>query len=161
MQHGLRPEASNFGLQLLFILAVCFNPIWGIITLALLIFKATYLPFPPTALGFEIAGAVGVYICEVLGVHFGKRGNLTEHVTALALGLGLLLVASAGQLYFMYFQTYVMMLDLGLSATFLGMNGFCVIVGLVTLQNISAAGAPASILAGKSGAVPPGAVKHD
>ena len=140
MQHGLRPPSSNFGLQIILILTGIAIHLWFLTSLGLMIYKTTYLPFPPLSIGLEFAGLVAVWLMEWLGaVYFGKRGNLTEHAVALAVSIGLFLLCSGGLVYYLWFQTYVMRLDLGFSAVLLGLNALCLLGAMVTMQNISSA----------------------
>lgn len=143
MMHAdlIRPSASSFPLQLLLILAIFSVPVWFIITVALLIFKAVTLPYPPLALGFEFTATVLIYIVQYFGVTLGKRGNLMESTGTLMSGIVLLIFACVGTIYFMWFQVYVLMLDVIVSATFLTVDGFAVLLGLYAFQAIGAAGA--------------------
>ena len=129
---------ASFPLQLLLIVALLACPVWVITTIALLIYKGTILPFQPAALPMEIIGVALVYGVQYFGCSFGKRGNLTETTSVLIVSVVLLLISGIGMFYYMWLQTYVMMLDLGMSASMLGLNGLTILFTLAALQ--SAAG---------------------
>uniref|UniRef100_A0A7S1W7D2 Uncharacterized protein n=1 Tax=Neobodo designis TaxID=312471 RepID=A0A7S1W7D2_NEODS len=136
---------SSLGLQLFAILAAIFAPIWWAMTFSLLIYKITFLRYPPTAFGFEIVSTALVWITQAGAVTFIKRGNLTENPPFLALGVGFAVVTAGGAAYYMYGQTYVMMLDLGFSATMVAINGILILGGVFTMQSFG--GENAQVLA--------------
>ena len=131
---------SSLGLQLLLITSAIFCPCWFLLTLALLIYKATFLPYPPTALGFEITCTFLVWFVQIGAVQQGKKGNLTENIPTLAVGMLLLLLVCGGAIFYMWGQTYVMMLDLGFSASLLALDGLAVLICGATMYGISSAG---------------------
>jgi transmembrane protein 216 len=130
--------SASLPLQLLAILSAIFCPMWFILTLALLIYKATFLIYPDAALGLEITGCLLVWLVEIGAVKLVKKGNLTENVTFLGAGLGLKLVTCIGAIYYMWLQVYVMRLDVGFSATLLTMDALAVLLGAATIQSITA-----------------------
>lgn len=132
---------ASFPLQLLLIIALLSCPVWVITTIALLIYKGSILPYPPAALPMEIIGVVLCYGVQYFACSFGKRGNLTETTSVLIVSVVLLLIAGIGMLYYMWLQTYVMMLDLGMSASVVAINGLTVLCAIAALQ--SAAGSDA------------------
>jgi transmembrane protein 216 len=131
-------SSASLLLQLLAITSAVYCPCWFILTLALLIYKATWLPYPPTALGFEIASSLLVWLIEIGAVKQVKAGNLTENTAILATGIGLKVLTCVGAIYYMWLQTYVMKLDLGFSATLLALDCSAIIVGAFTFQSINA-----------------------
>jgi transmembrane protein 216 len=131
-----RPSAASFPLQLLLLTTVWTSPVWFCITLGLTIYKGILLPFPPAALPLEIIGVVALQMVQVFAFQAAKRGNLTETFAYLALGILLLIMTCGGLTYFMWFQTYVMQLDLAISAMFLALNGLSVLFCVGALSNI-------------------------
>ena len=131
--------ASNASLPLQLIAIICalFCPIWWAITFSLLIYKITFLPFPPTAFGFEITCTVLLWIVQVGAVSHIKRGNLTEHPATLGLSVVFTVLTIAGAIYYMLLQTYVMMLDLGFSAVVLILNVLALVFTGLTITGIS------------------------
>lgn len=128
---------ASFLLQLALLGSLGWSFVWVLLTFSLLVFKATFLPFPPAALPMQIVAAFLVLFANLIGVFVGVRGNLTEDVSALGVSLALLLMAGVGALYYMWLQTYVMMLDLGFSAVFLGMNCLSLLAGVKAILRVS------------------------
>jgi transmembrane protein 216 len=122
-----------FHLMLLFSVAWCV--LWWMLTLGFLIFKAIHLPFPPAALPVEIVTSVLVVVINLFGVLIGFRGNRTESTTSLTLSAFLLAIAAVGAIYYMWLQTYILMLDLAFSAIFLGINALSVLLAFWAAQN--------------------------
>lgn len=134
----IRPVASSFPLHILLSLSVIFVPAWWALTFALLIYKGTQLPYPPTALGLEITVTFFIWVIQYWGVKLSKRGNLTENSGVLIVGLVLLIFSIGGMFYFTFGQTYVMRIDRGFSVTLLVMNGLCLILGVLAMKDFGA-----------------------
>lgn len=132
---GGKEGGASFLFQILLLISAAWCVLWWMLTLGFLIFKAIYLPFPPAALPMEIVASVLVVIINVFGVIIGIRGNKTEQVPALALSALLLAIVAVGAIYYMWLQTYVLMLDLAFSAVFLGVNGLTVLLAIWASQN--------------------------
>ena len=158
--NALTASSASLGLQLVAITTAIFCPIWWAMTLALLIYKGTFLPFPPLSFGFEIACTFLLWFVHIGAVSQTKRGNLTENTTNLALAVLLLLISIVGAVYYMILQTYVMMLDLGFSATLLCLDVFAVAGCGMTIQSISS-NASQAIAAATLQAQPPGHQKSE
>lgn len=124
----------SLSFQLLLYGSSGWSVIWFILTLALLIYKGTLLEFPPAALPMEIVSSFFLLIIDIAALSVGTRGNFMETVGASCLAIGLLLVAAAGAIYYMWLQTYVMMLDLAFSAILLTLNGLAALAGVYTVQ---------------------------
>lgn len=137
----MRPSASSFPLQLCLIASIFYAPIWVIVTLALMIFKGVTLPYPPSAFWPEVVSIALVWLVQYGAVTLGKRGNLTENTSGLGVALLLLLLAECAFVYFMWFQVYVLMLDLAVSATFVIINGLNVILTVAAVRGIGQANA--------------------
>ncbi|KAG5493835.1 hypothetical protein JKF63_01667 [Porcisia hertigi] len=127
---------ASFSFHLLLLLSIGWAAIWWITTLGLLIFKAFYLPFPPSALPMEIIASFFVLLVNSFGVLIGLRGNKMENGSTLVTSAVFLAIAAVGAIYYMWLQTYVLMLDLAFSATYLGINGFAVLFGLWATRNV-------------------------
>lgn len=93
----------------------------------MLIFKATIFPYPRAALPMEIIVCFFVVVLNSCGCLLEMRGNLTENVKTMLFGVILVFIAGVGALYYMWLQTYVVMLDLAFSAVFLGINAIIVL----------------------------------
>lgn len=140
MQSSRGKGGASFPLQLMLLISLGFAPVWLIITIALLIYKATVLPYADYAFGLEVVAPVLFFIVHFLSFKFGTRGNLTESLPILVVALILMLITSFGSIYYMWLQTYVLRLDLGISAASLGINGLTVLLYLVALRNASGGG---------------------
>ena len=140
----MRPVASSFPLQICLSLSIYFCPAWWALTFSLLIYKGSVFPYPPTALGFEIATTFIIYFIQYWGVRLSKRGNLTEQTGTLGVGVVLLLMVVGGLIFYALGQTYVMRLDQGFSVTFLILDGLCIILAVAAMQGFAAPPAPAA-----------------
>eukprot|EP00796_Vickermania_ingenoplastis_P007211 gene7211-5068_t len=142
------------GASLLFhvflLISLAWAGIWFAVTVSLLGLKGSKLPFSPAALPLEIIACVLVTIVDFLAFLFGKQGNLTEEVKTIALSLAFLLVSLCGALYFMWFQSYVMRLDLAFSAIFLGINALTIFSGIWAIHQASSQAVLPSYLLGES-----------
>lgn len=137
---------ASFPLQLLLLLSVFMCIIWFIITVSLMIFKGVNFPYADYALGLEIAAPFLFVIIHLMAFSVGKRGNLTESLPMLVVAGALVLLCAVAGFYYMWLQTYVLMLDLYISAFYLGVCGLTLLFSIVAMQN--AAG-------GASNATPP------
>ncbi|KAH9577189.1 hypothetical protein LSM04_008961 [Trypanosoma melophagium] len=133
---GATSGGGSLCFQLLLYCSCGWSCVWFIVTLSLLIYKGTLLYFPPAAQPMEIVSAFLLLMVDLAACIIGSRGNVTEETTSMILSIILLLVAVLGAMYYMWFQTYVMMLDLAFSATLLGFNGLGVLTGLYGVQGI-------------------------
>jgi transmembrane protein 216 len=135
--HSARGKGgASFPLQVFLHLSRWFSFPWFLVTLALLIYKGVNLPYPQdVALPIEIVAAFLVLVVQWIAVNVGKKGNLTESPRLMLLSIVLLVIVLFGIVYFMWLQTYVMRLDLGVSATFLCFEGLAFVFSIVGLQN--------------------------
>ncbi|KAF8296002.1 hypothetical protein C3747_356g12 [Trypanosoma cruzi] len=124
----------SLSFQLLLYGSAGWSGIWFVVTLGLLIYKGSTLQFPPAALPMEIVSALLLLVIDFAALSLGTRGNLAEEVGTSCLAIGLLLVAAVGAIYYMWLQTYVMMLDLAFSAILLGLNVLAVLAGVYAVQ---------------------------
>ncbi|ORC93481.1 uncharacterized protein TM35_000013580 [Trypanosoma theileri] len=133
---GSTNGSGSLCFQLLLYCCCGWSCIWFIVTLSLLIYKGTVLYFPPAAQPMEIVSSFLLLMVDVAAFFLGSRGNITEETTPMIFSIILLLVAVLGAMYYMWFQTYVMMLDLAFSATLLAFNGLGLLAGFYGLQAI-------------------------
>lgn len=78
---------------------------------------------------------ISVFLLLVLGIStlaLGKRGNLLEEVGSTSLTVFLLLVGIGGAVYYMWLQTYVMMLDFIVSLVMLVLDTLTALCGACT-----------------------------
>ncbi|AAZ10962.1 putative membrane protein, putative [Trypanosoma equiperdum] len=127
-----QPTCLSLLFQVLLYCTCSWCVFWFVTTLSLLIFKGATLYFPPTALFMEI---ISVFLLLVLGIStlaLGKRGNLLEEVGSTSLTVFLLLVGIGGAVYYMWLQTYVMMLDFIVSLVMLVLDTLTALCGACT-----------------------------
>jgi transmembrane protein 216 len=137
-RHGKAVAGVSFPLQFCLAFSLIYTPIWGIVSLGLMIFKAVQLPFPSVeAIVLEFIGIVILYILQWQAAELAKKGNLTELSGPLGVGTALQFLTAGGAVYYMRFQTYVMRLDLGFSAALLANIGLCCLLGLFAMHSIS------------------------
>lgn len=139
---------ASFPLQLMLHVGRLFSIPWFLLTLSLLIYKGTVLPFPEAALPMEIIASALVLLVHWVACSTGKHGNLTESPRMLLLSMFLMACATFGAFYFMWLQTYVMRLDLAFSAVFLGFNGLALVLSVVGLQNAAGDDLPFGAMSG-------------
>ncbi|EPY33148.1 transmembrane protein [Strigomonas culicis] len=125
---------ASFPFQLMLVVSMGWSVVWLLLTFSFLIFKATVVPFPPAALPMEIIACFLVLVVQVVAALLGMRGNLTEDASTILISLLLLAIVAVGAIYYMWLQTYVMMLDLAFSAILLGCNGLTLLCGVWAAQ---------------------------
>lgn len=153
MYDGRPVGGASLLFHLLHLFSLIWSMVWLIVTITLLGIKGAKLPFTPGALPIEIISSVLVIVVNFVGCSFAKAGNLTEEIKTIAISLAFFVVAIGGIVYFMWFQSYVMILDLALSAVFLGVNGILVFSGVWAIHQASIqALAPSYLVAKSSGA---------
>ncbi|CAC9536688.1 Predicted membrane protein [Leishmania donovani] len=134
---GSTTGGASFPFHLQLLTSIGCAAIWWIVTLGLLIFKALYLPFPPAALPMEVVASFLVLLVNAFGVFIGMRGNKMESTSAIVISTVLLSIAAVGAIYYMWLQTYVLMMDLAFSATYLGINGVAILLGFWATQSVA------------------------
>ncbi|ORX41646.1 hypothetical protein BCR36DRAFT_179105 [Piromyces finnis] len=85
-------------------------------TLVLLIYKGIQYPFPNGALYLELLGLIPFTILESIRIYLGSQGNKTEERLPTGVSLGLSFISVFGYIYYMIWQTYVLLFDIILSA---------------------------------------------
>lgn len=85
----------------------------------------------------EIVASFLVLLVNTFGVLIGMRGNKTEGTSAIVISAVLLSIAAVGAIYYMWLQTYVLMMDLAFSATYLGINCVAILLGFWATQSVT------------------------
>ncbi|GET92160.1 hypothetical protein, conserved [Leishmania tarentolae] len=134
---GYTTGGASFSFHLLLFMSIGWASIWWIVTVSLLIFKALHLPFPPAALPMEIVASFLVLLVNAFGVLIGIRGNKTENTSTIVISATLLAISAVGAIYYMWLQTYVLMMDLAFSAFYLGVNGIAILLGFWATQSVA------------------------
>ncbi|KAG5468156.1 hypothetical protein LSCM1_02131 [Leishmania martiniquensis] len=128
---------ASFSYHLQLLVSIGWAAIWWMMTLGLLVFKALRLPFPPAALPMEIVASFLVLIVNAFSVLIGMRGNKTENPSTILISAALLAIATAGAVYYMWLQTYVLILDLAFSAIYVGINGVALLLSVWAAQSVA------------------------
>jgi len=123
---------SSFPLQILLSVATIMYYAWAIIILAVLIYKFSLLPYPPDAFGGEIFGLVATLFTSSCGRELAGYGNMLELTQPLALGLFFYVISLGGNIYFLWFQTYVVLIDFIISAAVIALVGIIILLGVYT-----------------------------
>lgn len=134
--------------QLLLLSSVGWSFIWLLLTVSLLGYKGDKLFYSTTSLVLDIISCVLTVVVNIFGFRLGVRGNLTEEIKTIAVSLLFFFIAGCGAFYFMWFQSYVMKLDLAFSACFLGINVITVIGGIWAIRQASLQALAPSYLVG-------------
>ncbi|GFR00880.1 uncharacterized protein TNCT_457341 [Trichonephila clavata] len=104
-----------------------------ILETALLVFKRFYFVYPSGNLLFEIALLLFLFGIESMRNFLGKKGNLTERLLSVVLSLLLTVPVACGICYFLWFQTYVLKIDIIMSSIALVFIAFQTLFAVFTL----------------------------
>lgn len=151
MYDGRPVGGASLLFHVLHLASLSWSIVWLVVSITLLGIKGANLPFTPGALPIEIISSILVVVVNYVGCVFAKAGNLKEEIKALAISLAFFVVAIGGALYFMWFQSYVMKLDLVFSSVFLAINGVLVFSGIWAIHQASLQALAPSYLLGKAG----------
>lgn len=127
---------SSLPLQVLLFFNGWWDVFYILIMLALYIWKANNLPFPPELdgmLALEISLLFVLALIEYARIFLGSRGNKTEMVGPLVSFLVFSAPSLAIFLYYMLLQVYVTRLDLIISATAVGFVSAEMLLALLTI----------------------------
>ncbi|CAH1794529.1 unnamed protein product [Owenia fusiformis] len=124
------------------ILLYCNGWYYGLFFIAeilIFIYKGETLPFPPSALGGEVTLLFILAGIEAIRIFFGQKGNLTERMVAVVLCIALSIPSLFGALYFLLWQTYVLRIEVILSAIQLAFLGLELIFGVISVVTFARA----------------------
>lgn len=116
--------------QLVLLLSLLWSLVWFVGTLVLLIVKYFSLPFPGAAFPVEVVASFLVIVVHFLGFFWGRAGNLCEQIGKIGMSLFFFFLCILGSIYFMWFQSYIMKLDVALSCVYLLINCFTLLLGI-------------------------------
>ncbi|XP_064618148.1 transmembrane protein 216-like [Liolophura sinensis] len=103
-------------------------------------FKGETLPFPSSVLAAEVILLFILAGIEALRLFFGQKGNLTERIIGVLTSILLSVPALFGAIYLILWQTYVLRIDIVLSAIqlcFICLETIFGIVSMVTFGRAS------------------------
>eukprot|EP00730_Choanoeca_flexa_P018041 TRINITY_DN8747_c1_g1_i1.p1 TRINITY_DN8747_c1_g1~~TRINITY_DN8747_c1_g1_i1.p1 ORF type:complete len:138 (+),score=6.27 TRINITY_DN8747_c1_g1_i1:87-500(+) len=111
--------------------------IWLAAEALLLIWKGFFLPYTDGALASEWIVLVLLQLTELTRLHWGSRGNLLQESKSLIFLLVFTIPSLLGYLFFLRWQTYVLRIEVALSAIFLTLTGIVFVLGILALINVS------------------------
>jgi len=114
---------SSLPYELLAYLHGWFTAVYIPLTLLLLLWKRSVLPYPPVNLASELALAALLAVAEAARLLLSRRGNLTQRVLPLLVALVLTVPAALAVCYFLLWQTYVLRMEVVLAGTQLAFMG--------------------------------------
>ena len=129
--------ASSLAYELLAYLHGWYTAAYILLTLLLLLWKRSVLPYPPVNLASELALLVLLAAAEAARLFLSRRGNLTQRVLPLLLAALLAVPSSLAVCYFLLWQTYVLRLELATCATqllFIGAETVCAVGCMVAFS---------------------------
>eukprot|EP00759_Apiculatamorpha_spiralis_P011341 PhF_6_TR18732/c0_g1_i2/m.27369 len=130
-------SVSSYPLQLLVHLSPYVFILWTIETIAMLGFKYSLLPYPENAFGAEIFGCLATAFIGFQAKTLTAYGNILELMFPLIVGVGLYAVTAGGLIYFLWYQTYVALIDFGMSLAVLCFLGLIVVLGMWVTYQVS------------------------
>jgi transmembrane protein 216 len=122
----------------LFYQVITFFNLWflgslTIIECLLLIFKATYLPYPGSYLTCDIILIAFALLLEYFRIDLSRSGNLTERQVPIVASLILSIATVLGSVYIFLWQTYVLRLELILASIQLVFQGIEILYSLILI----------------------------
>ena len=124
--------------------AVFFNKVYSPALVAVLlltfIFKAVTLPYPPNALGLEVAFVFFFACIEWARLHLASRGNRMELISPTFFSLCLSVPAAVFLAYMMSLQVYVLRLDqvaCGIALVFVGVEALLEVLAIAAFWRAS------------------------
>lgn len=98
------------------------------------LFKAASLPSPGTSTTLtEFALLLFLIATEGARIHLGRKGNLTERGLPILVGIVLTIPSSLATLYFLFWQNYVLRLELILCGIQLALLASELVISIVCL----------------------------
>ncbi|XP_067946758.1 transmembrane protein 216-like [Watersipora subatra] len=100
------------------------------------IWKVSILPYPDGIIVFDVVLLLLIGLMEVGRIFWGMKGNLTERRLACFISIAMSVTSLCGALYFVLWQTYVLMLEFILLAIHMSFVVLETIFGIVTFSGI-------------------------
>ncbi|XP_009949753.1 PREDICTED: transmembrane protein 80-like [Leptosomus discolor] len=110
---------SSVPLQILLYVNGIYYILYFLATLAMIVYKSQVFSYPDDFLAPDLALLFIMAILEVLRLHLGSRGNLTEEEAPLGLSLVITVGSVILSVYFLVWQTYVLKADVIINAVLL------------------------------------------
>ncbi|KAK0052573.1 transmembrane protein 216 [Biomphalaria pfeifferi] len=132
---------SSLPYQILLYLNGWYFAFFFVCEILLFVFKGETLPYATNVLAAEVILLFLLAIVEALRLFFGKRGNLTEQIMGVLVCVFLSISTIFGVLFFLLWQTYVLRVEIILTAIQLFFIGMEIIFGIISIITF-AKGAP-------------------
>ncbi|NXO03839.1 TMM80 protein, partial [Rhinopomastus cyanomelas] len=113
------PQLSSVPLQVLLYVNSIYYASYFAATLAMIVYKSQAFSYPDDFLAPDLTLLLLMALVEVLRLHLGSKGNLTEEEAPLGLSLALTVASVILAVYFLMWQTYVLRADVILNALLL------------------------------------------
>ncbi|KAG7464970.1 hypothetical protein MATL_G00171240 [Megalops atlanticus] len=136
---GKNEILSSAPLQVLLYLNGWYFAAFFIAEILMFIYKGVLLPYPQPNLILDIVLLFLYLGLEVLRLFYGWKGNLCERSLALVVSLAVLVPCTVLCVYYLLLQTFVLRLEVLLSAILLCFYGLELLLGLITLSVFSRA----------------------
>ncbi|NXP47286.1 TMM80 protein, partial [Heliornis fulica] len=104
-------QLSSLPLQILFYVNGIYYTFYFLATLAMIVYKSQVFSYPDDFLAPDLTLLFIMAILEVLRLHLGSKGNLTEEEVPLGLSLAITVGSVILSVYFLVWQTYVLKAD--------------------------------------------------
>ncbi|XP_029966922.1 transmembrane protein 216 isoform X2 [Salarias fasciatus] len=138
MAPGNQQILSSTPLQVLFYLNSWYFAAFYLAEVLMFIYKGVVLPYPADNLVLDVVLLLLIFPgLEILRLFYGWKGNLCERSLALCASLLVLLPCAALAVYCLLLQTFVLRLELILSAALLCFYGLELPLGLLSLSAFS------------------------
>jgi len=136
-----RPLLSSTPLQISYSFNAYYDGFFIVSQILLIIYKVENLPYPGSNLALDVVLLLFLACLESLRIFLGSKGNLTEKVFASLTAVVLTLGSAILVFYFIFWQTYVLRVDVILCAVLFVFEGFQLLFSIVTLTSFSKANA--------------------
>ncbi|CAM9092236.1 unnamed protein product [Chrysoparadoxa australica] len=132
-----RPEdsrsiLSSLPLQIMVYFDYFFSGAWLALSLCLYIYKSYQFYYPSSAIGLEVCIVLLYGLIEYMRLFLTSKGNKTESIDPLGMGIVLSLPIMLVYVYMMSLQTYVLRLELVMAVMGLVFVGMECLLSLVT-----------------------------
>uniref|UniRef100_A0A0B7A0W5 Transmembrane protein 216 n=1 Tax=Arion vulgaris TaxID=1028688 RepID=A0A0B7A0W5_9EUPU len=131
---------SSLPYQILLYLNGWYFAFFFVCEILLFVFKGQTLPYASNVLAAEIILLFILAIVEALRLFFGRKGNLTEQIVGVLVCLILSVPTVFGVLFYLLWQTYVLRVEIILTAiqlVFIGMELIFSIISIITFAKSS------------------------
>ncbi|XP_071618036.1 transmembrane protein 80 isoform X1 [Heliangelus exortis] len=129
----LMSSLSSVPLQMLFYINGIYYIFYFLATLAMIVYKSQVFSYPDDFLVPDLLLLFIMAVLEVLRLHLGSRGNLTEEEAPLGLSLALTVGSVGLSLYFLVWQSYVLRADVILNTALLLTYGLQAVLKVIAI----------------------------